>query len=404
MSKIGLISSLAQETESKILLLVVDGIGGLDFNGRGTALEAANIPNMDALATDSACGLFDPVAPGITPGSGPGHLSVFGYDPLEFEIGRGILSALGVAFPVVAGDLAARINFASMDADGMITDRRAGRISTELCTQLCEELSAKTSLPGVEIFIRPEKEHRAAIVFRGGGLTGGITDSDPQQVGHAPLDIKALDESDAAAVATAEQINDFIAQARKVLAPHEPANMLLMRGFDQFSQIPTMPDLYGLKCAAIATYPMYKGVSRLVGMDILEGSTSLEDQVDLLEKHWNDYTYFYFHVKYMDSRGEDGDFDARVKVAEEFDALVPRIRGLNPDVLIVTGDHSTPAIMKAHSFHPVPVSLGAQLARKDDVCQFSEKAFLTGALGRIHGTDIMPLALAHAGKLAKYGA
>lgn len=403
MKQTELLKSLAEETSSKILVVVLDGLGGLDYDGRGTALEVANIPNMDALAKDSACGLFEPVAPGITPGSGPGHLSVFGYDPMEFEIGRGILSALGVAFPIKHGDLAARVNFATMDDNGIITDRRAGRISTEKCIQLCDEMSKKISIPGVDIFIRPEKEHRAAVIFRG-DLSAGLTDSDPQQTGEPPLEVKAIDCNNDKAQKTAAMINDFISQAREVLKDHKPANMILMRGFDQFQQIPTFEQLYKLKAAAIATYPMYKGVSRLVGMDIIEGCNGVEEQVDALEKKWNDYTYFYFHVKYMDSRGEDGDFEARVKVAEEFDMLVPRIRALKPDVLVITGDHSTPAKMKAHSFHPVPVTLAADLARVDDVSEFSEKAFLAGALGRIKGTDIMPLALAHAQKLMKYGA
>lgn len=404
MRQVDLLSSLADESGTKILMIVMDGLGGLDFDGRGTALEVANIPNMDVLASESACGLFDPVRPGITPGSGPGHLSLFGYDPLEFEIGRGILSALGVAFPIVAGDLAARANFATMAPRGFITDRRAGRIPTEKCIELCQELSDKISIPGVEIHIKPEKEHRAAVIFRGAGLSAGLSDSDPQHTGVPPLDVKALDEKNEAAKSTAAMINEFLRKAKEVLAPHSPANMMLLRGFDQYQKIPTMPELYHLQCAAIATYPMYKGVARLVGMDIIEGASNLEEQVALLEKSWSDYTFFYFHVKYMDSRGEDGDFEGRVKVAEEFDTLLPRIRTLKPDVLIITGDHSTPAKMKAHSFHPVPVSLCADIARKDDVTQFSEKAFLYGALGRIHGTDIIPLALAHAGKLVKYGA
>ena len=404
MNQIQLLSSLAQKNDKRILLVVLDGLGGLDYDCRGTALDVAESPNLDELARVSSCGLFDPVAPGITPGSGPGHLSLFGYDPLEFEIGRGILSALGVAFPIEHGDLAARVNFASMDADGVITDRRAGRISTELCTRLCEKLSAKISLPGVEIFIRPEKEHRAAVVLRGKQLAAGLTDSDPQQVGLAPLDVQALDDDNEPAKATAELINNFITQAKEILADEQPANMILMRGFDQYHKIPSLNELYQLRSAAIASYPMYKGVSRLVGMDILGKSTTVEEQIGVLEESLRNYTYVYFHVKYTDSRGEDGDFEGRIKVLEEFDALLPRIRALQPDVLLVTGDHSTPAKMKAHSFHPVPVSLHSALARVDDVSKFSEKAFVTGELGHLRGTDLMPLALAHAEKLMKYGA
>lgn len=399
-----LIQQLAMKTESKIVLLVADGLGGISTKDRPTELEAAHTPNMDQVAAESITGLFDPVSPGITPGSGPGHLALFGYDPLEFDIGRGILSALGVNFEIKPADVAARVNFATLNADGIITDRRAGRISTEVCIQLCEELS-KIQVEGVQVFVRPEKEHRAAVIFRGAGLSGSITDSDPQKTGVKPLEVKPRDASDKEAVKTAQIANNFLAQAYKILASHHPANAILMRGFDRYEKLPSFQEIYQLNPACIAVYPMYKGVARLVGMKVYEeGQETIADEFALLKKHWSEHDFFFVHIKKTDSYGEDGNFDAKVKVIEELDRELPKVLELNPDALVITADHSTPTDFKAHSFHPVPVLIRSKHARVDDVTRFGEKYVAHGGLGCLPTKHLMALAMAHALKLNKFGA
>jgi len=399
-----LIQKLAMKTDSKILLLVADGLGGIATVDRPTELEAAKTPNLDRAAAESITGQLDPVRPGITPGSGPGHLALFGYDPLVFDIGRGVLSALGVNFEIQPADVAARVNFATLDDEGRVTDRRAGRIATEVCVRLCEELS-KIRVEGLQIFVRPEKEHRAAVIFRGPDISGSITDSDPQQTGVKPLVVAAENSGDGCAARMAERVNEFIAKAFEILSPHHPANAILMRGFDKYEKLPSYQEVFKLNPACIAAYPMYKGVARLVGMEVYEeGQESIADEFDLLEKHWNEHDFFFLHVKKTDSHGEDGNFEAKVKVIEELDGLLPRAVALNPDVLIVTGDHSTPIDFKAHSFHSVPVLIRAKTARVDDVKQFGERHVCHGGLGRMPTKHLMALALAHALKLNKYGA
>ena len=392
---------LSKKTDSKIVLLVFDGIGDLSM-GKGTPLEVAATPNLDALAKDGCLGQAHPVGPGITPGSGPGHLALFGYDPLQFEIGRGILSALGVGFDIKPGDVAARANFATLDDGGNVTDRRAGRIPTETCVKLCEMLRT-IDLGDVELYVEPEKEHRAGVVMRGKGLSGALSDSDPQETGVSPRKVTATND-DPAAVKTAKLAQTFLDQAFEIIKDEHPANGMLLRGFDSFEALPLMDEVYNLKAAAIATYPMYRGVSRLVGMDILDAGDVPETEFDCLEKNWADYDFFYLHIKKTDSYGEDGNFDQKVHVIEDVDKLIPRLRALNPDVICVTADHSTPCLMKAHSFHPVPVLFQGPLARVDDTTAFSELQTPHGGLGTFQAVELISLMLAHAGKLEKYGA
>lgn len=396
-----LVRELREPARTKIVLLVADGLGGLPIvPGGKTELETAVTPNLDALVKDGVCGLSLPVLPGITPGSGPGHLGLFGYDPLEYRIGRGILEALGINFAVGPKDVAIRGNFCTLGADSKITDRRAGRPSTERCVEIVNKLRTIT-IPGVEIFVEPVKEHRFVLVFRGEGLGGEVSDTDPQSVGVPPL---AAQGANSASSKTAAVANEFIAKAQVVLKADAPTNGLTLRGFATFPKIASFEDVYGLKSAAIAVYPMYKGLARLVGMDILEGAQSLGEQVAMMKKVWNDYDFFFLHYKYTDSTGEDGNFPAKVQMIERFDAIIPAVRALNPDVLIVTGDHSTPSKMKSHSWHPVPTALVADLARPDDVTTFGEMQCLHGGLGRFEAKHLMLLAMAHAGRFGKYGA
>jgi 2,3-bisphosphoglycerate-independent phosphoglycerate mutase len=396
-----LIRELREPATTKIVLLVADGLGGLPLEAGGrTELETASTPNLDACARDGVTGLSIPVLPGITPGSGPGHLGLFGYDPLEYRIGRGILEALGINFAVGAKDVAIRGNFCTLGPDGTITDRRAGRPTNEKNKAAVEKLRT-IKLPGVELFVEPVKEHRFVLVIRGDGLGDRVNDTDPQAVGIAPL---MAEGQDAASAKTANLVNQFVAEAVKVLASEGPTNGITLRGFATYPKIATFTEVYGLKAAAIAVYPMYKGLARLVGMDILDPGNTLHGQVDTLKKVWHDYDFFFIHFKYTDSSGEDGNFPAKVQMIEKLDAIIPDILRLKPDVLIVTGDHSTPSKLKSHSWHPVPTLLLADTCRPDDVMEFSERACLRGGLGQFEAKHLMLLAMAHAKRLGKYGA
>ncbi|MEX2309285.1 MAG: 2,3-bisphosphoglycerate-independent phosphoglycerate mutase [Pirellulales bacterium] len=389
------------KNNTKIVMYVADGIGGLPQQPGGlTELETANTPNLDALVQRGVCGSSIPVAPGITPGSGPGHLALFGYDPLEFVIGRGALEATGIGFKLEEGDVAVRANFATLDSAGNITDRRAGRIPTEESAPLARKLR-EVSIPGVQIFVEPVKEHRFVIVFRGQGLHGRVHDTDPQRTGIPPLDPVA---ADADSKKTADVARQFITQARKHLADQPKASGLTLRGISGKPKLPSYDEVYGLRAAAIAVYPMYKGLARLVGMDILGNAQSLDEQISVLEQNWANYDFFFIHYKYSDSTGEDGNFPAKVKRIEEFDAAVPRITALNPDVIIVTGDHSTPSMLQSHSWHPVPTLLAAKYCRTDPCRKFGESECLRGGLGQFEAKYLMTLALANAGRLGKYGA
>ena len=396
-----LIKTISRPSPAKIVLLVIDGLGGLSHPQTGkTELETANTPNLDRLATEAICGLADPVSAGITPGSAPGHLALFGYNPLCFTIGRGVLEAVGIDFDLEWGDMAARGNFCAVDEAGLITDRRAGRISTEKCAELCQLLDGWT-IENVKIFVSPVKEHRFIAVFRGEGLDPNISDSDPQQLGVAPQPIAALTPQAGKAAKIATQ---FVAKAKATLAGHRPANMILLRGFSQRPQFPTMGEVYKLKPAAIVSYPMYRGLAKLVGMEVLETGTTIEDEMATLKQSYADYDYLFIHIKGADSAGEDGDFDRKVKVIERVDRAIPSLMDVKPDVLVVTGDHSTPALLKSHSWHPVPVLLRSKWCRPDKVSQFSESACSSGGLGRLPATQIMLLAMANALKLTKFGA
>lgn len=395
------IREIAIASASKIVLLVIDGLGGLPHPETGkTELETAHTPNLDRLAGVSICGLSDPVSPGITPGSAPAHLALFGYDPLRFEIGRGVLEAVGIDFDLKDEDVAARGNFCTVDQDGVIADRRAGRISTERCAQLCQLLGG-VGIDGAELIVSPVSGHRFVAVFRGQGLDAELSDSDPHREGVAPRAVSALSSG---AERTAQVANRFIAQARLVLADSHPANMILLRGFSKRPDFPAMSQVYKLKPAAIASYPMYRGLAKLLGMAALDTAGSIEEEFATLARHYGQYDFFFVHVKPADSAGEDGDFDRKVSVIEEVDGLLPRLLGLEPEVVVVTGDHSTPAVLKGHSWHPVPLILHSKWCRPDRVAEFSETACARGGLGRFPATAVMPLAMANALKLIKFGA
>ncbi|MEX2176333.1 MAG: 2,3-bisphosphoglycerate-independent phosphoglycerate mutase [Pirellulaceae bacterium] len=392
---------LHAQNDSKIVLLVADGLGGLPMQPGGkTELETARTPHLDALAKIGVQGGSIPVCPGISPGSGPGHLGLFGYDPVQYLIGRGALEATGIGFALQPGDVAARGNFCTLDAAGKIADRRAGRIPTAESTPLAVRLR-EVKIPGYEIFVEPVKEHRFVVVFRGSGLEGAVKDTDPQTTGVAPL---AAEATDAGSRQMAEVANQWIAAATELLGGEKKANGLTLRGFAGRPNLPSYQDVYGLKAAAIAVYPMYKGLAQLVGMEIVGQAQTLAEQLDVLAANWSKYDFFFIHFKYTDSTGEDGNFDAKVRRIEELDAIVPRITALRPTVLIVTGDHSTPSYLKSHSWHPVPTLLVSDCCRPDDQTTFGENTAVRGGLGQFEAKYLMTLALSNAGRLGKYGA
>jgi len=399
------IAPLVISNTTKIVLVSLDGLGGLPRPETGRSeLETASLPNLSQLAAEAACGLIRHVAPGITPGSGPGHLGLFGYDPLQYQVGRGVLEALGIEFELRAGDVAARGNFCTVDGTGRITDRRAGRIATELNLRLTERLR-RIKLPGVEVFVESGKDYRFVLVLRAKGKSGGLSarlsETDPQQLGKPPLPVKALEPR---AKATATLVNRFVAEAKRLLADAAPANMILLRGFDQLPKLPRFPEVFGLRSAAIAAYPMYRGLARLVGMEILKTGGTFDDELATLKEHWAANDFFFLHYKDTDKAGEDGDFDAKVQALERLDRAIPEIRALGPDVLIVSGDHATPSILSGHGWQPVPVIVWSRYCGADSVTAFTERACSAGSLGVIPAQHLMPLVMANALRLTKFGA
>lgn len=395
-----IVQEISFKTSSKIVLLVLDGLGGLPVKGK-TELEAAQTPNLDRLAAKSSCGLTDPVFMGITPGSGPAHLALFGYDPTKYILGRGILEALGSGVEVGKNDLVARGNFATLK-DGLIIDRRAGRIPTSENKKLCQRLNKSLkSSEGTKIALFPGKEHRFVAKFTGEGLSEALSDADPQKENKPRVPVRALSQD---ASKTALIVNRFLDEVTDLLKSTPKTNTVLLRGFSQYPSLSTMRELYKLKPAAIANYPMYKGLAKLVGMEILETGENLSAIFETAEKYYKDYDFFYVHVKKTDSAGEDGNFEAKKDAIEEADSYIPRLVALQPDVLVVSSDHSTPSLLKTHSWHPNPFLLYSKTSFPDNVTRFSEKECCSGYLGRFQAMYAMSLMLAHAGKLKKFGA
>ena len=394
------LSDIVTKTQSKIVMLVCDGLGGLAHpDTRKSELETADIPNLDKLAGVSATGLSIPVLPGIAPGSGPGHLALFGYDPVKYLIGRGVLEALGTGVDLEPGDVAARGNFCTVDSSGIITDRRAGRISTEESGPLVEMLD-RIIVPGVKTSVYTVKDYRFVLKLSGASLSDQITETDPQRVGASPLIAKPVSSKGAI---TAEAVNTFVTEAQQVLAEHPKANMLTLRGFSVLPQLPSMNQRYLLDPAAIAAYPMYRGLASLLGMNVIPTGTTFEEEVATMRQHWDEHDFFFIHYKPADAAGEDGDFDSKVRTLEQLDRHIPELLSMKPDVFIVAGDHATPSLMASHSWHPVPFLLHSKLTLGEGVTSFNERTLATGSLGRFQAEHIMLQAMAHADKLTKFG-
>ena len=381
-------------------MLVVDGLGGLPHPDTGKSeLETAATPNLDRLASDSACGLTTPVAPGITPGSGPGHLALFGYDPVKYLIGRGVLEAIGIGVELRNGQVAARGNFCTLDESGLLVDRRAGRISTSESAPLVELLD-RIEVPNVDVSVYPVRDHRFVLVLSGERLDERVTETDPQALGVPPMEAGA---AVAEAEKTVQAVRSFTQQAREILGERSSANMVLLRGFSALPDLPDMGKTFRLNPAAIAAYPMYRGLAHLVGMTVIPTGMTFDDELDTLEKHFHEHDFVFLHYKPADAAGEDGDFAGKVEALEYLDARIPRLLELDIDTLVVAGDHSTPAIMGSHSWHPVPLLVKSSMYRGDGVGEFNERACASGSIGRIPAVSVMTIALANAGKLYKFG-
>jgi 2,3-bisphosphoglycerate-independent phosphoglycerate mutase len=402
-----LYSELTLKTKAKLALVVMDGLGDLATREQGylTPLEAAHTPNLDALSKDSAQGRMIPLAPGLTPGSGPGHLGLFGYDPLEVQVGRGVIEALGLGMELKPSDVCARANFATLDPKGIVTDRRAGRIPTETCEKLCAMLAAKVKKIGeTEVLITPGKEHRFVVVFRGKGLEGPLTDADPNREGLPIPTVKPRDPKSARQKKVAKLVADFYKAALPVISGQKPANGFLMRGIAHQPHIPLFEDRYQLKPAALAVYPMYKGLAQLVGMKKIEGPQTIKEQFERYLTEYDNFDFFFIHYKYTDKYGEDGNFAAKKKAVEEFDAALPILLGKKPDVIAITGDHSTPCALRGHSWHPQPVLLHSAASGSDKLERFSETGANTGSLGVFEAKYLIRLMQANARMFDKFGA
>lgn len=388
------------KSPSKIVMLVADGLGGVPHpDTRKTELEMAHLPNLDALAWESACGLTIPILPGIAPGSGPGHLALFGYDPLKYFIGRGVLEALGIGLELQEGEIAVRGNFCTVDGKGLVTNRRAGRIPTEQSAPLCERLDS-IQIPGVGLSVYPVKDHRFVLVLRGEGLDDRVNETDPQQTGVPPFEVSS---QAAEAEKTADALNRFVEKAREALQDQERANMVLLRGISLPPHLPSMGEVYKLTPAAIAAYPMYRGLAQVMGMRVIPTGSAFKDEVETLKESFDEHDFFFVHYKPTDATGEDGDFSTKVEALEEFDSLIPEVRELKPDVLMVAGDHATPSLLAKHSWHPVPFLLHSKWTLGEGIEGFSERTCAGGSLGTFPAVQIMLLALSHADKLAKFG-
>ena len=402
-----LYSELTLKTDKKLVLLVLDGLGDLATRDQGyvTPLEAATTPNLDQLTQDGAQGRMAPVAPGITPGSGPGHLALFGYDPLEFQVGRGVIEALGLGLELKAGDVAARANFCTLDAGGIVTDRRAGRIDTSVCEELCALLSSKIKKIGTaQVIIKPGKGHRFVVVFRGEGLEGPLTDADPHREGSKIPAVKPVGSGSAKQKAAAKLVAEFYKKALPLLKGKSPANGFLMRGIAHQPEIPLFEDRYQLRPACIAVYPMYKGLAQLVGMKKIEGPQTIAEQFEKYLEEYQNFDFFFIHYKYTDMHGEDGNFEAKKRAIEELDAALPILLRKRPDVLAITGDHSTPVACKAHSWHPQPVLLTAEHSGSDKLDRFTETGANLGSLGLFEAKYLLRLMQANAKMFDKFGA
>lgn len=394
------LNEIVSSTSSKIIMLVVDGLGGLPNPNTGISeLEAANIPYLDSLAQKSACGLTTPVIPGIAPGSGPGHLGLFGYDPVKYLIGRGVLEALGIGVELGDSDIAIRGNFCTLDEEGKISDRRAGRLGSDEAIPLCRELNS-IKIPGVDISVFPVKDYRLALVLRGEGLSDQVSDTDPGRLGLPPVECHSAGEL---GEKTALVVNTFLSESRKLLANHPKANTILLRGFSSLPNLPSMSERYSLNPAAIAAYPMYRGLASLVGMKVIATGIEFSQEVETLVENFSYHDFFYIHYKPADAAGEDGDFSAKVKALETLDGYLPELLNLHPDVLIVAGDHATPSVLASHSWHPVPFLIHSKWTLGQGVEAFNEKDCAKGSIGQISAIHLMLLALANADKLTKFG-
>ena len=402
------VEDLVQETESRIVLLVIDGVGDIPHPDHGfkTPLEVAKTTNLDKLAKKSVLGRLVPVHYGITPGSGPGHLGLFGYDPRNYVLGRGVMEALGLDIQLFPSDVAARGNFVTLDSNGTIINRRGGkgdeRLKTEETARRVELLTSKVDkILSIEILVTGGLDHRFVAIFRGREMRSNMTDSDPQKEGQPILKIRALDSN---SQISAQIANEFILRANRALADYEYGNGIVLRGFSKRPNWPSMKQRFKLNCCAIAEYPMYRGLAQVLGMDKVSAGPTPKEAFQAYVDNYKKYTFFFIHVKKSDSYGESGQFENKVKVIEEVDAALPTLFEKMPECLVITGDHSTPVYMKSHSWHPVPLLIHSDVCGADQAKKFTENECNIGGLSTFPSRHLMNVILANAGKLSKYGA
>ncbi len=392
----------AQNDGGSIVLLVMDGVGDIPDDRGRTPLEAARTPNLDRIARKASLGRTIPIAPGVTAGSVAGHLALLGYDPMAVKIGRGPIDALGVGVDLQPGDVVMRGNFATVK-DGIVIDRRAGRLPGDTAAELCFALNAKLrfKFEGIETQIAQTAEHRFVLHLRGNNLSPQITDTDPGQNG---LPAKPCRANAPQAARTAEIVN-IVAKAAADFLMINRANAILLRGAGARPHLASFNDHYGLNAMAVATYPTYRGIAAACGMELYpmmpsDAHDAINFAVSALQGP-NKHQFIFIHYKNTDTAGEDGNFDAKVAAIEHLDAALKPLVDQPPDVLVVAGDHPTPVAMRGHSWHPVPLMIASKWTPGGKNQRYTERQCADGELGTIKATDVMALAMGHAKRLRK---
>ena len=404
----------------KVVLVIIDGLGDRPISELKdqTPLEAANTPNLDYFATNGITGIMNAIDVGIRPGSDTSHLAIFGYDPETHYTGRGIFEAAGIGMELKKGDIALRGNFATVTEDLIIVDRRAGRI--ENVSKLADALNGM-KIDGVRFFVKAGVMHRAGVVLRGSNLSHMVSDNDPHEVGVKVKQVKALDNTEEAKF-TASVINKFLEEAHKILKEHEvnkkrrkerllEANYILLRGASKLTHFEPFEKKYKLKACCIAGAGLYKGIAKVLGMDVLQvkgatgtANTDINAKFIAAKKALAKYDFVFVHIKYADNYAEDGNVFGKLKFIEKIDDALIHLIGIKDTLIVITADHSTPCKLKAHSGDPVPIVMFGEGVRTDKVKEFNERSCMQGGLGRIKGKDLMNEILNLIGKAKLYGA
>ena len=404
----------------KTFFVICDGLGDRPIPklGRKTPLEYAKTPNLDAIARRGIIGAMNTIDIGVRPGSDTAHMAIFGYDPHVYYTGRGPFETAGLRMEHKDGDICFRVNMGTVDDTLHIIDRRAGRIGDT--SAFARELNGM-KIDGVEFFVKAGTGYRMGMIMRGKKLSTHITDIDPGHVGKGVRMCEATDDT-SEAKRTAKILNTFVSRAHKLLKRMPvnidrqknglpQANYLLVRGAGVYPKLPRFFDKYGLRAACFAGAGLYKGIARLIGMDVVHvpGATGKPDsniraKVETAIKHRKDYDFFFIHFKGADSCGEDGDVEGKIAYIEKIDDAVAPLLKLKNSLVVITADHSTPCTIKSHSADDVPIVIMGDEVRDDDVHEFSERTCAKGRMGHIKGMHVMPIILDLMGIAEKFGA